>query len=183
MWYLCPGLLPPPAPHLHSRSCSELEASEGEDDVQERGHGKSSNSQAAAAALFVLKTNIRAATIAHFVAVPSAQCCRLRWQNRATGADSGFLTPRAAAAAGEPSSEAPKSTSWKITWPHFFSLLSHLPLPGSPQFWPHSLVLAGGSVYEQPALDGRHLKSRVADIPGARRVTSAQLPSAAHKSH
>lgn len=120
MWYLCPGLLPPPAPHLHSRSCSELEASEGEDDVQERGHGKSSNSQAAAAALFVLKTNIRAATIAHFVAVPSAQCCRLRWQNRATGADSGFLTPRAAAAAGEPSSEAPKSTSWKITWPHFF---------------------------------------------------------------
>lgn len=121
MWYLCPGLLPPPAPHLHSRSCSELEASEGEDDVQERGHGKSSNSQAAAAALFVLKTNIRAATIAHFVAVPSAQCCRLRWQNRATGADSGFLTPRAAAAAGEPSSEAPKAPPGKSRGLIFFS--------------------------------------------------------------
>lgn len=120
----CVVSLPWVAPHLHGLSCSELEASEGEDGVQERGHGKSSNSQAAAAALFVLKTNVRAATIARFVAVPSVQCCRLRWQNRATGADSGLLTPRAAAAAGDPSSEAPKAPPGKSCGLVFF-----LPFP------------------------------------------------------
>jgi len=47
------------------------------------GHSKSSETQAAAA--FVLKINVRASAIARFVAISSAQCCGLPWQNRAMG--------------------------------------------------------------------------------------------------
>lgn len=53
------------------------------------GHSKSSKTQAAAA--FVLKIDVRAPAVARFVAVSSAQCCRLHRQNGAMGDDGGLF--------------------------------------------------------------------------------------------
>lgn len=123
--HLCPGLPPPPASHPTAGPIQSWGPPGGR---MRDGRSKWPTSHAAAAA-FVLKTNIWAATTPHFEAISSARCYRLCWRSRAMGDDSSLFISEAAAA-DEPLTEASKAAPAKSCGLVSF-LLSHLSLPGS----------------------------------------------------